>query len=213
MEKPKKIKSGKVPSSKVDAGGAIADPTVSIQRSKELDDANFIAVLKKRTLYDTSQFNRTGFFDEAPLCSRYKQLSFLLRYSRAKRDQLIVSWALGYLKEVNIAIRNRRRQSFTAITLLSFDDEWLIPRIFVCVGYVKRTLGKLNLHKPGTDFSIRVKKALGDDENVNVLEDPTALPGDTRVFLVLSDIPSFLLVQPNESGRIKPANTAERDEQ
>ncbi len=198
MAKPKKIRLGEV-------------PTVPTPRSKKQDDANFIALLKKETLYDTSQFNRTGFFDEAPLCSRHKRLSFLLGYSHAKRDQLIVSWAMDYLAGVNLAVKRRGRQSFTAITLWSFDEEWLWPHVFVCVGYVKRTLRtKLNLHKPRTDFSIRVKKALGD-EDVNVLEDTITLPGDTRVFLVLSDIPSFLLAQPNELGGIQSANTNGRE--
>ncbi len=203
MAKPKKIKLGEVPSSKVDARGAIADPTVSTQQSKKLDDASFAAILKKEGIYDTSQFNRTGFFDELPLHSRDKQLSFLTLYSQSKRDKLIVSWALAYLKDVNLAIRNRRRQSFAAITLWDFKDEWLSPYIFVCVGYVKRTLqAKLNLHEPCTDFSKRIKKAIGE-KDVKVMEDSTTLPGDTRVFLVLSDPPSFFLAQPNESGRIK----------
>jgi hypothetical protein len=153
------------------------------------DRRRFERILRSERLNDPSVFLEVGFFDEVPLYSRFRQVSFLDELGPEGRDQAIVEFALEYLGRVSESLKEKG-QANALVSLTFREDEKedpLVPCVFVCYGDVDRSLrGRLRLRPARSRLAGRIRKALrglGRIGGFILLEENETDPGNPRVFL------------------------------
>jgi hypothetical protein len=149
----------------------------------EIND-RFEAVLRDEALADRTMYDASGFFDELPLYSRYRQISFLSRFGNV--DDLLIQLSLNYLESI-VNSKRSTAECFAAITLLDYADaEFLVPNIFVCNGWVSRRLRTLRLTPPASTFATSLRRRLDNlklSTTLAAAQDTLSSPGNVRVFL------------------------------
>src|SRR5258708_17108843 len=92
-------------------------------------------VLEKEGLADLSQYHRLGFFDEVPLYSRSRDVSFLQALAIDHADSVLLSFALKFLKSL-IAYEIPKQPLFAALTIWldTAGTELVVPNLFACAG-------------------------------------------------------------------------------
>ncbi len=148
---------------------------------------SFRGVLAEGNFLDLSPFGELGFFDEAPLYSRYSQLDFLKDRPAAEIDRIVFNFALDYL---DFLLRDcRPRGSFlAALTILKPSrKDPIVPSIFVCHGQVEeRVSGRLPLDEPNSRSARLIQKLLGDSQDsadYEILQDTRTISPEVRVFV------------------------------
>jgi hypothetical protein len=149
-------------------------------------------VLTKERLVDLSQFHRDGLFDEVPLYSRESDVNFLSHEPRSRVDQILIDFALKFLKAV-ISYEEHRSPYFAAITVWpAAEGDRLVPQIFVWSGPVRELRKKLVLATPKSPFAKRIQQIVRGKHAKNgfaVLEDTATDSDETRVFISLARPP------------------------
>jgi hypothetical protein len=157
----------------------------------------FQKVLKAEKLLDLSQFNSPELFDEVPLYSRYKQMSFLNGMSLERANESLLAMGLDLLMSI-INNHSGSEAFFAALTVWQGEDDALIvPNIFICNNNPRRQLKKLTLQKAKAHFCKKigklVRKAAGTPQYLAV-EDNQTLEDDIRVFIGPKTSPCAKLV-------------------
>lgn len=149
------------------------------------------AVLQEEALDDRSQFDMPGFFDEIPLYSRYRQVTFLTKHGDA--DELLIEFALEYLESV-VRAKRSSTECFAAITFVEQDGaEFLVPCIYVCNGRIRKRLRSLRLARALSKFAVALKKSLSilkSAPRYAVAQDTISAPGNVRVFIGYRQAPT-----------------------
>lgn len=143
------------------------------------------AVLREEKLDDRSQFfDVPGFFDEIPLYSRYRQISFLKKHGDP--SGLLLEFALEYLESV-IRARRSPTECFAAITAVEHEEaEFLVPRIYICHGRIRSRLRSLHLARPVSRFAMGLKRSLStlkSSARYALAQDTISAPGNIRAFV------------------------------
>lgn len=144
----------------------------------------FEAVLREEGLADRSQFDVSGFFDELPLFSRYRQISFLENYGNV--NDLLIELSLDYLRSI-IDQRRSHAECFAAITVWHDGEaQFLVPYIFFCNGWLARRLSKLRLSPPNSVFAKSLQRTLRIaklSSKFAVAQDTITSPDHVRAFI------------------------------
>jgi hypothetical protein len=156
-------------------------------------------VVEKEGLADLSQYHRDGYFDEAPLYSRFKDVAFLREFGSEQADAALLRFALKFLKAL-IWYEIPEQPFLAALTIWNNpDDELIVPNLFVCSGIVQKWVGdNLALHPAKAAGSKRIEKLLSRlhmVEPFQALEDSSTELDMTRVFIGYS-IPPYPNVVP-----------------
>jgi hypothetical protein len=157
--------------------------------------ARFEKVLRKGLLdLDSVGYDNTGFFDEIPLYSRYKHVEFLEQYGDV--NLLLLELALDYLEQVRSGVHLSRTRRFLAITITRYEDDYIVPAIFVCNGEVRNRLKVLHLTPPSAGLGKDIEKLVRKtklDALFTVLEDRETVPEEVRVFVSYKSPPPGLV--------------------
>jgi hypothetical protein len=155
-------------------------------------ESNLWNVLAREHLTDLSQFHKRDLFDEMPLFSRDSDVDFLKDSTVDQANGALLGFALNFLESV-VSYEKHRSPYFAAITVWSSTRaDRVVPNLFVWSRPVEQLRRNLILDVVKTSFAKKIERIVSGRKlqtGFDFLEDTLTDPGETRVFVSLSQPP------------------------